>query len=169
MTQNDETSRPNVFGRVVDWMGGLSALILGFLMVFIVIGATLRYLFNAPIPGGNEIVELTSVAIVMLAIPLCTLRDAHVRIDLLDNLLRQRGRVLTDMLYYAIGFVVLGFLVKAYIKRTVEALEFEDRTNMIGVVIWPFYALVVLGMALFGLILIMKLLRLAQHRGRDHE
>jgi len=151
-------ARPAWFRRLDIWLATLSGLVLGFMMLFVVVGAVLRYVFNSPIPGGNEVLELASVATVMLALPYCTTQDAHIRIDLLDSLLGDIGRLVTELLYCVIGLIVLWFLVKSYAARTVEAYEYEDVTNMLDIPLWPFYTLTGFGMALYALILGIKLL-----------
>lgn len=156
MSLQSET-RPAWFGRVDVWLATLSAVILAFMMVFVFVSAILRYAFNAPIAGGNEILEMASVATVMLAVPYCTTQDAHVRIDLLDRALGQMGRWLSDALYRVIGIVVLGFLANSYIARALDALEYDDVTNMLDIPLWPFYALIVFGMGLYAVILAVQL------------
>lgn len=165
----DPGTRPAWFGRADTWLATVSALILAFMMMFVVVGAILRYAFNAPIVGGNEVLELASVAIVMLAVPYCTLQDAHVRIDLLDRPLGRTGRALTEVLYRAIAIVVLWFLVTSYLARTRDAQEFEDVTNMLGVPLWPFYALIVFGMGLYGLIMALQLVMLGRSIWKRHD
>ena len=161
MTDKTQTC-PAWFGQVNMWFATLSAIVLAFMMVFIFAGAVLRYAFNAPISGGNEILEMASVAIVMLAVPYCTTQDAHVRIDLLDNALGRVGRLLTEILYRLIAVVVLWFLVKSYVARTLDAREYEDVTNMLDIPLWPFYGLIVFGMGLYGIILAVQLVMMAR-------
>lgn len=157
--------RPVWFGRVDVWLATLSAVVLAFMMIFVFAGAILRYAFNAPIPGGNEVLEMASVATVMLAVPYCTTQDAHVRIDLLDSVLGNMGRFLTDVLYRVIGVIVLGFLVKSYIARAFDAFEFDDTSNMINIPLWPFYGLIVFGMGIYAVILAGQLFALLARLG----
>lgn len=150
-------ARLSWISRADVWLATIAAIVLAGMMVFVFAGAILRYAFNAPIPGGNEVLEMASVAAVMLAVPYCTTQEAHVRIDLLDNALGRVGRAVTDALYRVIGIVVLWFLTKSYIARSMDAYEYEDLTNMLDIPIWPFYALIVFGMGLYGLILAAQL------------
>lgn len=159
---DDTGTRPAWTGRVDMWLATISGLTLAFMMVFVFAGAILRYAFNAPIAGGNEVLEMASVAIVMLAVPYCTTQDAHVRIDLLDSTLGRVGRMLTDVLYSVIGIIVLWFLVKSYIARALDAHEFDDVTNMLDIPLWPFYGMIVFGMGLYALILAFQLVKLAR-------
>lgn len=155
-------TRPAWIGRVDVWLATLSGLALAFMMLFVFAGAILRYAFNAPIVGGNEVLEMASVAIVMLAVPYCTTQDAHVRIDLLERPLGRIGRMLTDVLYRVIGTIVLWFLVNSYIARALDAHEFNDMTNMLDIPLWPFYGLIVFGMGLYALILVVQLVMMAR-------
>jgi TRAP-type C4-dicarboxylate transport system permease small subunit len=158
------TSRLRHRGRVDLWLGLLSSAVLGAMMLFIFVSALLRYGFNAPIVGANEVLSLAAVAMVMLGLPLVTTRDAHVRIDLLDGALGRWGKAVTDALYRVIALVVLWFLTRAYVLRTLDAYEFEDTTNMLDAVIWPFYALVAFGMGAYALILAGQLVRMVIRR-----
>lgn len=153
-------TRPLWLGRVSIWLATISSVVLALMMVFVFVGAILRYAFNAPIPGGNEVLEMASVALIMLAIPYCTLADGHVRIDLLDGFLPRFGKAFTEVLSITIGTVVLAYLVKSYVSRSLDALEFEDVTNMLAIPLWPFYALVVFGMGLYAIILLVQLINL---------
>jgi len=135
-------------------------MVLAGVMIFICAGVVLRYVFNAPIVGANEVIEMGSVALVMLALPYCTTQESHVRIDLLDNVLGSLGRSLTDALYCVLAIAILWALTRSYLGRALDAWEFEDTTNMLGMAIWPFYALVAFGMATYGLILTAQLVRL---------
>lgn len=162
---NENKTCPAWFGRVDVWLATVSAAVLALMMIFVFAGAILRYAFNAPIPGGNEVLEMASVATVMLALPYCTTQDAHVRIDLLDSVLGRLGRFLTDVLYRVIGVIVLGFLVKSYIARALDAFEFNDTSNMINIPLWPFYGLIVFGMGLYAVILAAQLVALLARLG----
>ena len=159
----DTETRPGLTGRWDVWLATLSGVALAFMMVFVFAGAILRYAFNAPIAGGNEVLEMASVAIVMLAVPYCTRQDAHVRIDLLDGPLGRVGRLLTDVLYRIIGIVVLWFLVKSYVARALDAHEFDDVTNMLDIPLWPFYGLIVFGIGLYAIILAVQLVMLGRN------
>lgn len=152
-------NRPRSSRRFDIWLALAAGLVLAMMMVLVFAGVLLRYLFNAPILGSNEILELASVAVVMLAIPYCTVEDAHVRIDLLDSFLGRAGRLLTDAIYRLLAIVLLFFLVRSYLGRTLDAWTYADTTNLLHIPIWPFYGLVGLGMGLFAAILALQLLR----------
>lgn len=115
-------------------------------------GVIMRYAFGNPVLGVNEIVQLTAVALAMLALPYCTSSGGHVRVDVFDKILGRKGRFLSSILFRALNVIALYFLCRQALKKAVEAIEFTDVTNMLELSIWPFYGAVFAGMALCALI-----------------
>lgn len=62
---------------------GLATILLLFDFAIIVINIGARYLFSAPLSGGDEMVAFTMVAIVMLAAPQELRRRGHVAVDII--------------------------------------------------------------------------------------
>ncbi|WP_108661318.1 TRAP transporter small permease [Acuticoccus kandeliae] len=156
MTGDTPRAHANALSRAFDratlilaWIAGLSLL---FMLVTIAGSVVLRYVFATPLLGVNEIVQLTSVALVMLALPYCTARDGHVRVDVLDQAIGPWGRLAGDVLSRLLsGFVLAWLAYRAYWKA-LDAWEFGDATNMLALPIWPFYAMLSAGTALCVLV-----------------
>ena len=131
----------------VSLTSAISMFALVLMMVITFVAVVLRYLFNMPLLGVNEVIELLSVVCVFLAMPLVTAKDAHVRVDIFDGALGKAGRLFGDIFSSTIAVSVYGVLVyKSYLKA-LDAAEFEDATNMLDIQIWPFYALIVVGIS----------------------
>lgn len=96
-------------GRWLDLvLGGCASLILFLLMMLAFVDVVGRELFNAPIPGGFEITQLMMAALIFTALPIVSLRDEHVVIDLLDSVMpagvsRWRGPVVNLIATVAMG------------------------------------------------------------------
>lgn len=129
----------------------------------------MRYLFNAPILGGNEVIQLLSVAVVFLAMPYATQTEAHIRVDVLDHVIGPYGRLIGDILSRCISIVVLSFLVHRMWLKVLDSMEFKDATNMLSIPIWPFYGLILLGMALFVVLLVTQIIDVWLNRASDNE
>ncbi|MFD1696122.1 TRAP transporter small permease [Roseibium aestuarii] len=141
-------------------LAGFGALCLLFMVIVIAVGVVMRYLFGQPILGSNEIVQLTSLALVMSALPYCTAHDGHVGVDVFDNLLGRWGRLFGDLLSRVLAVGVLGHLVWRAWLKALDAFEFEDATNMLDLPIWPFYAILVAGTALCVLVYLAQIVML---------
>lgn len=143
--------------RVLSILTALSIVSLVLMMLISFVAVVMRYLFNLPILGVNEIVQLLAVSCVFMAMPYATASDAHVRVDIFDHLLGRIGCQLGDLFTYSCSILVLSIVVhKAYFKM-LYAAEFEDATNMLNIPLWPFYGLIALGMALYVTVLAVKL------------
>lgn len=142
---------PATVSRLVDRaafiLAALAAASLLAMVLVIAVGVVSRYLFALPILGSNEIVQLVSVAVVMLALPYCTAKDGHVRVDVFDRMIGRRGRFAGDLLSNGLSIYVLGILALRAAAKAVDAQKYGDATNMLGLPIWPFYALIAGGIA----------------------
>lgn len=68
----------------------MAGVVLFALMMVTVVDVAGRYFFNAPLPGGFEITELLMAAIVYVGIVPVSRREAHITIDLLDDVTPRR-------------------------------------------------------------------------------
>lgn len=152
-----KSARSTWFDRANLVLAGAAGASLIFMVVVIAAGVMLRYGFARPILGSNEIVQLTAVAVVMLALPLCTAANAHVRVDVLDSAIGPWGRLLGDLLSRSLSSFALAILSWRAVFKALDAYRYGDATNMLGLPIWPFYTLVAAGMALCVTILLVQI------------
>ena len=143
--------------RVLAILAGAGLLLV---LALIFVSVVMRYIFSTPIVGVNEIVQLASVGIVMLALPWCTAEGAHVGVDVLDQKIGRWGRFLGDVQARAIAALILSVLVWRASLKAMDAREFGDATNMLQMPIWPFYAMIAAGMALSVLVLAAQLIQI---------
>ncbi|TPE43418.1 TRAP transporter small permease [Amaricoccus solimangrovi] len=146
------------FDRATLVLATAAGLGLLFMVATIAAAVIMRYVAGTPLLGVNEVVQLTAVAVAMLALPYCTDERAHVRVDVLDNAIGPRGRWFGDVLSRLLSGFVLSVLVWRAGLKALDAWEYGDTTNMLGLPIWPFYGLISLGIALCVLVLAEQLL-----------
>jgi TRAP-type C4-dicarboxylate transport system permease small subunit len=119
-----------------------------FMVVLIAVGVVLRFAFGLPILGLNEIMQLNSVAVVMLALPWAIAEGAHVGVDILDRAIGRFGRFAGDLASRALSAFVLAVLVWRASMKVVDTLKCGDATNMLSLPIWTFDAVLAAGIAL---------------------
>jgi TRAP-type C4-dicarboxylate transport system permease small subunit len=152
MTGDVQKARSNWLDRASLGLAILAALALIFMVVVISAGVILRYAFGTPVLGLNEINQLTAVVLVMAALPYCTVRSGHVGVDVFDNAIGRWGRLIGDIGSRLLSGFVLSVLAWRAALKALDAYEFGDTTNMLGLPIWPFYGVLTIGMALCVLI-----------------
>jgi TRAP-type C4-dicarboxylate transport system permease small subunit len=161
----DAPARSSWLDRATLALAALAGVGLLAMVALVFVAVILRYAFAQPILGVNEIVQLLAVGLVMLALPGCTARGGHVRADVFDTALGRFGRAFGDVLSRALSIVALGVLVRRSWDKTLEALEFADATNMLGLPLWPFYGMMALGMGLCALIFAVQIVAILAARG----
>ena len=140
---------------------GFSALVAGLnsvgtawifvLMVIINVDVLSRYLFNAPIQGVAEIVELSIVGIVFLQISDAVRAGRLTRSDgLYLQIVKRRPVVghLMGALFDVAGTVFFIFILLGAIPRLIEAYErgyFAGNEGLFVVPVWPIRLILVIG------------------------
>lgn len=152
MSNTKADARPGLLDRAVDGLLALAGVGLLFMVAVIAFGVIARYILGAPVLGLNEIIQLTAVVLVMAALPYCTRRNGHVAVDVFDGAIGRWGRFIGDLGARALTGFVLTLLVRRAALKALDAWEFEDRTNMLRMPIWPFYGVLAIGMAISVLI-----------------
>lgn len=158
-----------VVGWAVGVLTSLSSVALIVLLAATFVGVIMRYFFSAPILGVNEIVQMGSVALVMLAMPAAAQREAHVRVDVCDTLLGRWGRLAGDILARGIGIYLLGSLGWRSWQKMLDTLEYGDVTNMISIPFWPFYGLLTLSAALYAAVLVLQVFDIIRAGARAND
>lgn len=134
-------------------VGALAGVALLIMMSVAFIGVIMRYFFNAPILGGNEIIQVLSGVAVMMAIPVAADQDSHIRVDVLDSFIGKVGRFIGDVISRVLAIIVLSLLVQKVYAKIWDALKYEDTTNLLQIPIWPIYIVITAGMSMFVFIL----------------
>lgn len=115
----------------------LAAVNLFAMMALTAVDVAARYLFNAPLPGGFEITELTMAVLVFSVLPFVTASDDHLTIGLFEDRFKGRMRWVKGTLVSSISGV---FVALATWRVWVEAgrmSEIHDRTALLGIPLAP--------------------------------
>ncbi|KKN26515.1 hypothetical protein LCGC14_0874000 [marine sediment metagenome] len=154
----------NWFTRAIDWTSEMSGEIVSFwtinAVVFYFFEVIMRYLFNQPTVWVHEASFLLLGMQYVLAGGFALLHGAHVRVDVVYNLLPVRGRVGMDI------FTSMFFFVFAFVLMTTSWTFFENSYSMNettvetwGIEYWPVKGMMLLGSALLLLAGISKLIK----------
>jgi TRAP-type C4-dicarboxylate transport system permease small subunit len=99
------------FDRVVaPTLGALAALVLFAMMMLTCVDVIGRYFFSRPIFGGFELTEMMLAAMIFLGLPLVTLRNEHITVDVLDSVTPDWLFRLQHIAACVIGMVSTGYL-----------------------------------------------------------
>ncbi|MDE0055893.1 MAG: TRAP transporter small permease [Gammaproteobacteria bacterium] len=138
------------------------------LMLLGVAQIVLRTVFDAPIFGYIDVVEVSMVGFAVLSIAYVQRVGAHVRMEILVSRLKGRWLWLTEMGGTALAAFIVGVLIPYAWRHFERAFDFGDSTIDIELVTWPAKLVVPVALSVLLVRLIVQLAgywRLVLHPG----
>ncbi len=95
---------------VVPTLGYVAAVVMFCLMLLTCVDVVGRYFLNKPLPGGFELTEILLAALIFAGLPLVSLRNDHVTVDLFDPMTPDWLFRIQHVVACAIGVACTGYL-----------------------------------------------------------
>lgn len=96
-----------------------------------------RYVFNAPVPGAFELTEFAMGALIFTGLPLTTLREQHVTVDLMDGLVPRVLRPARDAAVHAVSAVCMAVIAWRLWVKAGQMAAAGDTTAALHIGIAP--------------------------------
>lgn len=129
------------------------------IMLFTVLNVFLRALFNRPLAGDVELIEVGMVCASFLALAWCAIKGMHIRVDLVVSFLPKRAQGIIDFFGYLIGLGICLLLAWEGFLEGHANLELNSLSATLRFPIFPFYWIVALGYAVLCLTILVLLAR----------
>ncbi|MDP2822288.1 MAG: TRAP transporter small permease [Sulfuritalea sp.] len=143
-------------------LGSLTALALASIMLLTCLDVAGRYLFNQPVPGALEVTELMMGALIFTSLPLVTLRQQQVTVDIFESFIPRIVKPFLHWLTHAVGCVCLAAISWRLWVKAGQMLGGGDITAVLQVKVWPLVYYMSLQAAITTLVLFLILLRQGQ-------
>lgn len=157
-------------GHVEDWFT-LAAAICIFGLMFLGIAQVLgRQLFDVPVPGYIDFVELSMATFAFLGIAYCQREGGHVRMDLFVKMIKGRSHWVVELTSTLLPLALVGVLVYYSWDHFMRAYDSGDSTIDMELVVWPSKLLVPVSFGLLFLRLLVQAagyLRLVRNPGTE--
>ena len=118
----------NFVSAAARFLTRVAAVFLLAMVAINVIDVGLRSTINAPIFGTHEIVVFMLAAVAFLAIPEVFLRDQHITIELIDQIIPDRAAHWLRAFGSLVGLVFVALLAWHMVLPALEYVEFNDIT-----------------------------------------
>lgn len=128
------------------------AVIAGMLMTsFVVLASLMRYLVGSPFRFTEELVGLLFVAMASLGLPWATLHNRHLRITLIPDRLPAPLRKLSELMSTMLILVFSAYFGWLAWDFAYTSLRINARSEMGGIYLFPWMALLPTAVALTGI------------------
>lgn len=125
-----------------------AAIALAAMMAVTIVDVTMRNTINELVLGGVELVELTLVLTVFLALPETFLRNEHVTIDAIDLLVSPRVVKILRCIGAFLTLLLLVLLAWRMVLPAIDTVTMGDLTSDLGIpLIWYWLPLLIGGIA----------------------
>lgn len=118
-------------------LGGFTALILAAIMLLTCIDVAGRYVLSMPVPGALEITELMMGALIFASLPLVTLRQQQVTIDLFEPFIPKFIKPALHFLIQLVSSLCLAVISWRLWVKGGQMMDQGDITAVLQVTIWP--------------------------------
>jgi TRAP-type mannitol/chloroaromatic compound transport system permease small subunit len=152
--------------QAIDWIneqtGSLSRWLVAALIVLVFSDTVARYVFNSPLSFGYQSSCMLGAAIYTLFYGYVRKHHSHVRVDLLYNLLSEKGRAILDIAFSAVLlFPMMVIFIRIAALLTLRSyLKNELLTESYWYPpVWPIRLVVLIGMLLLLLQCIVEFIR----------
>lgn len=151
--------------KAILWLAtithAIGAVAIGLMMLQVTLHVFFQYVFSYPLPGTYLFVSnYYMVVVTFLCLAAVEMRDGHISVDILANVLPEGVRRSLACLSQFLIFGVFSLLTwqswaVAESRRVVGTFEIEYG---IKILLWPSYYVVPVGSALFAFVALVKLL-----------
>ena len=131
---NPPTLLNRLFTGLLEYIGSL---LLFSMMLLTFVDVIARYFFSRSITGGFEITELMLATLIFCGLPLITLRDGHITVDLIERFLPAGFRAWRDRLVSCMAAVMLFFLGWWLWKKGLVFSGYNDQTAVLLIPLAP--------------------------------
>ncbi len=135
--------------RVSRTMAGVGAISLFVMMAITVIDVGGRNIFLKPLNGSFELVGIMLVIAGTWGMGYCEVLKMNIRIGLFVDKLPAVGRTITWIITFLVAAVMAGMIAWQAFAKTADlaTATLGNRTDTLGIPVWPFTAMMALGYA----------------------
>ena len=143
--------RKGIFDRIIGGFAYLGGVLLSCAIIIKFCDIILRYFFNKPLTWDIEITEYILFALAFFGAAWLLKEGGHVRIDVLDNFLSEKGKTYLHLLHSAVGALVS--MILCLMSFVAAAYSYRDGLTVVKIyTIGKYYFLFIISLGFFMLL-----------------
>lgn len=143
--------------RIEDTFNIIAAIVIFLMMFFMVAEVIGRKVFNAPIPGAIDWIEVSMAAFAFLGAAYCQRLGGHIRMDLVVGRFSGRLLWLVEAFATSVAIVYIFVIMNRSFMHFLRAYEIGDSTIDTQLPVWPSKLVVPVALGLLLIRLVIQL------------
>lgn len=143
--------------RIEDAFNIVAAMVIFLLMFFMVAEVVGRKIFNAPIPGAIDWIEVSMATFAFMGAAYCQRLGGHIRMDLVISNFRGRFLWCVEALATSFAMLYIFVVVRRSFMHFLRAYEIGDSTIDTQLPVWPSKLIVPIALSLLFIRLTIQL------------
>ncbi len=158
---NSNSTETSLWGRFNSLLhmliGPIVSIVLFFMMALTFADVVGRYIFNSPITGALELTEFSMAIVIFLGLTLLSTDEGHVTVDLFDNFIPARIKVIQTIIVNIASAIIMGVISWQLWVKAAETADYGDTTQFLRMPLAPliYFMAIMTGIASVVMILIM--------------
>ncbi len=129
-------------------LGLVAAAILVFMMLYTTVTVVMREVFDTPVLGVVEVMELALVGLIFVSMPVVFLRDDNIAVDVIDQVVPRWVRNVLRTLGLLLAFGWLAVMMIRMYPLFYDKWEFAEVTMTLSISRWIHWVIIMVGFAL---------------------
>lgn len=131
--------------KLTQWLSDLAAVAIAAMMMFTIADIVMKNMFNQPIKGTFELVELMLVLVVFLGFAEVFRSDANISVDVVDYGVSEKVRRLLKIFGATASLVFLLLMFWAMVAPAWDTVKYPQWTQELGLPIYAYWAVIIVG------------------------
>lgn len=136
-----------ILHRMALPFGYAGALVLLFMMLYTTYAVLMRQLFDSPVFGVVDVMELALVACIFIALPGIFLRDENITVDIVDQLVPRRVRIVLRFVGLFLTLLLLSFALFGMYEPALDKYVSGEQTMALGISRFNHWIPIIFGVA----------------------
>ncbi|WP_071394155.1 TRAP transporter small permease [Bacillus tuaregi] len=151
--QSSSPKKPLLINRLTRYLSYVGMVVMMGMVLLVTIDVAARYVFNNPINGSTDIIEIMMVIVVYSCLAYGATEDKHVRIDFLYSRLSTVARGYVDIVTSILSILIVVLISWQLGERAVNIINNPPgpTTTYFGWELMPFIAFASFGSALLAI------------------
>lgn len=115
-----------IFRGPVRILTGIASLFMFGIAALTIVDVTGRYVFNSPVRGGVEIVQFLLGLLIFSALPLVTVKRAHITVELFDGFMSDQFKRFREVIVLIVSAGMIAFITERMWSTALEMQADQD-------------------------------------------